>query len=352
MITSARLQHVRLYDDQSFEFDDTVNIIIGQNASGKTTLLESLLVALQGKSFKAKDQELVQFDQPWARIDILLSDSERVCKLVVEQEKTVKTFEVDDQTIMRLSAQKKIPTVLFEPNDLLLLHGSPERRRNFLDDLIGQMQPGYESVRRHYKRVLAQRNALLKKSGQNLRNDQLFVWNLRLSELAGKMVAERVQLLEQFNVNISKYYSEVAGATSTIELQYDTALPIATYETTLLKTLEKNIDRDKLLGFTSAGPHREDFQVIMNSQNASQAASRGEIRTLVLVLKMLEASFIEQVQQKKPILLFDDVFSELDGRRRQALVQFLKPYQSFITTTDADLVLDHFTKTTRVITTQ
>jgi DNA replication and repair protein RecF len=352
MITSARLQHVRLYDDESFEFDNTVNIIIGRNASGKTTLLEALLVGLRGKSFKAKDQELIQLQQPWARIDMSVEDSARVCKIVNEGEKTRKVFEIDDQSFTRLSAQKKLPAVLFEPNDLQLLHGSPERRRNFLDDLIAQMQPGYDATCRHYKRVLAQRNALLKRSGQTLHHDQLFVWNVRLSELGGKIVQERTRLLGQFNTQVSELYSTVAGAKTNTKLCYETSISVASYETSLLRALETNTDRDKLLGFTSRGPHREDFSVVMNDHPASQTASRGEIRTLVLVLKMLEADFIEKVQQKKPILLFDDVFSELDGKRRQELVTFLKPYQSFITTTDADVVLEHFTQTTHIIPTQ
>lgn len=350
MITSARLQHVRSYHDESFEFDRGVNIIVGRNASGKTTLLESILVATQGKSFKAKDNELIQTDQPWLRIDLGSEQSQRVCKITRDNDKVVKTFSVDGKDFSRLSAQKKIPAVLFEPNDLQLLHGSPERRRLFLDDLISQMLPGFDATRRHYKRVLAQRNALLKNTNQN--NEQIFVWNLRLSELGGKIVAERVKLLKQFNSEISKLYSEVAGQKTDIILQYETKLPVDTYESTLLRALEKNIERDTLIGFTTYGPHREDFQVIMNGAKADEMASRGEIRTLVLVLKMLEASFVETVQQKRPILLFDDVFSELDGKRRQALVGFLQPYQSFITTTDADVVLEHFLETTHVITTQ
>lgn len=348
VITYARLQQFRAYSDGSFEFDPGVNIIVGPNASGKTSLLEAVIVGLQGSSFKARDQELLKHDAEWARIDIGSESGARVCKFQPQYGKLVKTFEVDDHIYKRLSHQKTEPVVLFEPNHLLLLHGSPELRRTFLDDLIAQLKPDFASIRRHYKRVLAQRNALLKQHTQPS-TDQLFVWNLRLSELGGRIVSERMELLAQFNAVMSEFYSTIAGRTTNVELTYTSALSTDQYETKLLHKLEQNVARDHVIGFTTHGPHREDIEILLDGQSASQTASRGEIRTLLLSLKMLEAQFIESHRGKKPILLFDDVFSELDGKRRQALVKFLNPYQSLITTTDADVVIDHFTKNNKVI---
>lgn len=351
VITYARLQQFRAYLDGSFEFDPGVNIIIGPNASGKTSLLEAVIVGLQGASFKARDQELLKHDAEWGRIDIGSESGVRICKLQPQYGKLVKTFEIGDQIYKRLSHQKTEPVVLFEPNHLLLLHGSPELRRTFLDDLIAQLKPDFASVRRHYKRVLAQRNALLKQQSQPS-TDQLFVWNLRLSELGGRIVTERMELLAQFNAVMSDLYSTIAGRTTTVELTYSSALPTDQYETKLLQKLEQNVARDHMIGFTTHGPHREDIEVLLNNQPASQTASRGEIRTLLLSLKMLEAQFIETHRGTKPILLFDDVFSELDGKRRQSLVKFLSPYQSLITTTDADVVIAHFSGTSKIIPTQ
>lgn len=349
MLRYVRLQYFRSYVDGSFEFDPGVNIVVGPNASGKTSLLEAVVVALQGKSFKARDIELVQSEAAWTRIDVGSQDSERICKLIVDSsEKATKTFEIGGQQYKRLPFSKTVPVVLFEPNHLLLLHGSPELRRNFLDDLISQLKPGFAATRRHYKRVLAQRNALLKQAKQPSA-DQLFVWNLRLSELGGQIVAERTALLKQFNTAISEIYSTIADTKTSIELQYSAEIAPEQYETKLLHKLEQNLTRDYTVGFTSHGPHREDIEIMLNEQRASQTASRGEIRTLVLALKMLEAQFIEAARSQKPLLLFDDVFSELDGKRRQALVSFLKPYQSLITTTDADVVIEHFTKQANVM---
>jgi DNA replication and repair protein RecF len=352
MITYARLQHFRSYTDDSFEFDTGVNIIVGPNASGKTTLIEAIAVGLSGKSFKARDVELIEEGKEWMRIDIGAISESRICKVVREGDKSAKTFEIDGKSYKRLSAQKAVPITLFEPNHLQLLHGSPEMRRTFLDDLIAQIKPGFDATRRHYKRVLAQRNALLKQHGTHTNNEQLFVWNLRLSELGGKIVAERLALIERFSESLSQLYSDIAGIDTKVTIEYASNISQKNYETALLHALERNMDRDSLLGFTSAGPHREDFTLAINDSPASQSASRGEVRTMLLVLKMLEAQFIEDVRNIRPILLLDDVFSELDGKRRQALVNFLSLYQSFITTTDADVVIDHFSESAHVIPTQ
>lgn len=348
MITYVQLQHFRSYTDGSFEFDPGVNIIVGPNASGKTTILEAVLVALQGKSFKASDKDLLRNGEEWYRVDVGTETSTITAKITLHNDKTNKTFEIENKEYKRLPKGKTQPVVLFEPNHLLLFHGSPELRRNFLDGLLGQITPGYITTLNHYKRVLSQRNALLKQP-TTANKDQLFVWNIRLSELAGKIVTERQALLQNFNKHISSLYSEISGTKTAVNLTYITPISKISYETGLLQALEKNTNKDNILGFTSHGPHREDVRLYINNRDASEVASRGEIRTIVLALKMLEAEFVENARNKRPILLFDDVFSELDGRRRQTLVAFLKPYQSLITTTDADVVLEHFTTTSNII---
>jgi len=341
MITDIRLQHFRSYEDASFEIDPGVNIIVGPNASGKTNLLEAILIVALGSSYKAKDAELVQFGSNWARIDAHTPSGARIVKFKAEPTIS-KSFEIDDQVITRLHQSRTLPVVLFEPNHLLLLSGSPELRRSFLDDLIEQTEPGYGSVRRHYKRVLAQRNALLKKNPKGLA-EQLFVWNVRLSELGGKMVRERNALVERFAERATELYGSLSGRENTIELVYATQFPVDNYETALLHKLESNLDLDVMRGFTASGPHRDDLKAQIDGHEVSEAASRGETRTLVLALKIMELQLLEQSRSMKPILLLDDVFSELDTVRRQALTQFVADYQTFITTTDADVVVHHFT---------
>ncbi|HEU4914145.1 MAG TPA: DNA replication/repair protein RecF [Candidatus Saccharimonadales bacterium] len=341
MITDIRLQHFRSYEDASFEIDPGVNIIVGPNASGKTNLLEAILIVALGGSYKAKDADLIGFGSSWARIDADTASGPRIVKFKTEPVFS-KTFEIDEQKLSRLHQTRMLPVVLFEPNHLLLLSGSPELRRSFLDDLIEQTESGYGSVRRHYRRVLAQRNALLKKNPRDLAQ-QLFVWNVRLGELAGKMVRERQALVDRFNDHATELYQSLSGRTNQISLEYASQFAIDNYETALLHKLESNLELDVMRGYTASGPHRDDLQVFIDSHEVSEAASRGETRTLVLALKIMELRLLEESRGAKPILLLDDVFSELDTVRRQALTKYVSDYQTFITTTDADVVVHHFT---------
>lgn len=344
MINNLRLQNFRSYDDRYFDLKSGVNVIVGPNASGKTNLLEAALVVARGGSYRAHDSELVGFGAPWARLDAITPSGARVIKLepkTDDSDKRQKTFVIDDQKLFRLSAQRSLPVVLFEPNHLLLLSGSPELRRSFLDDLIEQTNMRFGATRRHYKRVLAQRNALLKNQVPNLA-EQLFVWNIRLSELGGQIARERQALISRFNERISNMYGDLAASQHGIKLGYLSKFAPEDYETALLRKLESSLDLDVLRGFTAYGPHRDDFGVYIDNHEASAAASRGEVRTLVLALKILELQMLEEIRGLQPMLLLDDVFSELDSSRRRALTAFVSSYQTFITTTDADVVLRHF----------
>lgn len=340
MIADIRLQHFRSYTDASFKMHPGVTIIVGPNASGKTNLLEAILVVTRGGSYKAKDSELVQFGSPWTRLDAYTASQSRIVK--IKTEPPSKEMDIDGRIVKRLQQANMVPTVLFEPNHLLLLSGSPELRRSFLDELIAQSQHGYATTLRHYKRVLAQRNALLKKHPHNLK-EQLFVWNLRLSELGGKIARDRSALADRFAAGINDLYSELANHTGEVTVRYSSQLPIESYETALLHKLESSLELDVLRGFTAAGPHRDDLKVLMDTHEVAEVASRGETRTLVLALKIMELQLLEELRGAKPMLLLDDVFSELDSQRRTALTRFVSKYQTFITTTDADVVTGHFT---------
>lgn len=347
MITDLRLQNFRSYKDEQFEFEPSVNIIVGPNASGKTNLLESLLVLARGSSYRAKDSDLVEFGKPWARLDAHQQNgSERTLKLTREPLAS-KTYEIDGKTYKRMTLTHSLPAVLFEPNHLLLLTGSPDGRRAYLDDLLEQTVAGYGTLRRQYRRTLAQRNALLKHGSPN--HTKLFPWNVRLSQLAGQIVRHRHQLSDNMNDKISNLYESLSHTETKTGLLYDARWPVEIYETSLLKKLEANAAVDAERGFTSYGPHREDLLVLFDDHPAQETASRGEARTLVLGLKVLELEIIKEARGTTPLLLLDDVFSELDGARRRALTNYLRNYQTFITTTDADVVIQNFTETTHII---
>jgi DNA replication and repair protein RecF len=346
MITDLRLQHFRSYKDASFELSPGVNIIVGPNASGKTNLLEALLVLGRGNSYRAKDVEIVQFNKPWARLDAHIDDNVvRTLKINTEP-KINKTYEIEGKTYKRLGHSHSLPVVLFEPNHLQLLAGSPERRREYLDDLLEQTIAGYGTTRRHYKRALTQRNALLKRaSGQ----EHIFPWDVRLSQLAGQIVRARGQMVVQLDSELSPLYKQLSGTKTKLAAEYASQWSPNAYESNLLKKLESSLELDKARGFTGSGPHREDLVVLFDGHPAQEAASRGEVRTAVLAFKILELRIVEAAREQTPFLLLDDVFSELDGKRRHALTDYLTRYQTFITTTDADVVLKHFTAKSNVI---
>jgi DNA replication and repair protein RecF len=343
MITSLRLQNFRSYTNSSFEFEDGVNIIVGPNASGKTNLLEAVLVLARGGSYRVRDSELIQFNKPWARLDGYFEKHTRTLKLQPD-----KTFVIDDKPYKRLSLERTVPVVLFEPNHLQLVSRGPEQRRDYFDDLLERSLPAFKPLSNNYKRTLAQRNALLK-HGRRQADQQLFAWNVRLSQLGSQIALARQNLADEINQTLAKTYSQIAKKRSKLELKYDSQFAVNNYASRLLSKLESNLNTDLDRGFTAHGPHREDFLFYLDGQPAGQTASRGESRSLLLALKIFELDLIEKARDQKPIFLLDDVFSELDGSRRRALVKRLKKHQTIITTTDAESVLEYFSETHNLI---
>lgn len=347
MIQSIRLQHFRSYADDSFELNEGVNIVVGPNASGKTNLLEALLVLCRGSSYRAHDMDLIAHDEPWARLDALVDGAERTVKIVRGGSVSEKSYEIDGRIFKKLSHDRTLPVVLFEPNHLNLLTGSPEKRRDYLDELLSQTTSGYSTLVRSYRRALSQRNHLLKTN--HATPQELFPWDVRLSELGARIVRARESLVQAMNSKIVALYHDLSKSKTTVAMQYQTGVGSEQYESTMLRQLELRRSDDSMRGFTSFGPHRDDLVVYFNETLAEEVASRGETRTFVLGLKILELQLLEEKRDQTPLLLLDDVFSELDGVRRQALTEHLQSYQTCITTTDADIVAHHFTAHSNVM---
>lgn len=348
MITNVRLQDFRSYRRSSFEFEPGVNIIIGPNASGKTNLLEAVIVLARGGSYRARDTELVRFGRPWARLDGNFEKQTRTVKLETRGGNLEKSFVIDGKNLKRLVLERTVPVVLFEPNHLQLVGRGPDQRRDYFDDLLSRSRPDYKSLLAGYKRTLAQRNALLK-HGPVRAGRQLFAWDIRLSELGSQIALARQDLAGEINQSLSKTYSQIAKRKTEAAVHYDIQFPAGSYASKLLTKLETSAGKDFERGFTGHGPHREDFLFYLNGQPASAAASRGETRSLLLALKIFELGLIERARGQKPIFLLDDVFSELDGARRRALVSRLKNHQTIITTTDAEAVVEYFSENTNLI---
>lgn len=345
--STLRLQQFRSYTDFAVELSPAVNIVVGPNASGKTNLLESLLILSGSSSYRAGFGDVIERGSDWSRLDATTPNGSRIVKLQ-QTDTTQKTYELNGTVKKRLNFYDIVPVVLFEPEHMRLLTGSPDLRRDFFDDILTETEPTYHTLKNNYRRALAQRNKLLKLE-ESLVRSQIFAWNIRLSELAGKIVAARLKLIDELNKQVASIYSEIAREETNVFLQYVTDIPLETYESTLLHKLESNLGKDLHRGFTAYGPHREDILVFIREQPADITASRGETRTLVLSLKLLELHILERARGQKPLILLDDVFSELDGSRRKALTHYLQDYQTVITTTDADVVLKEFAQASNLI---
>ncbi len=338
MLQTLELTNFRSYKNGLFGFEPGVNIIVGPNASGKTNLLEALHVICCGNSFKASDKDMLKNGEKWARLEALTSDGTRVIKLQSEKQKLI---EIDGESKYRMSPQKSLPVVVFEPEHMLLLGGEPERRRNYLDTLLSTIKPGYKQTLTSYKRALAQRNRLLKSN--NPSPDTLFVWDVQLVDKAGAIVSARRELVEKLQLVCDSHYKKISSSKEKLSISYASKLTINNYGDQLMAYLRSNVEKDIQRGFTGAGPHRDDLYIELKNSDVRQTASRGEVRSIILALKIAELELVGQEAGKKPILLLDDVFSELDGARRRSLAEALQDYQTFITTTDADVVIDHFT---------
>ncbi len=335
--TDLLLKNFRSYESLSSELSPGVNIVVGPNASGKTNLLEAVLVVSQGATYKGADQDLIKFGEDWVRIEARSKDHHRAVKISGAQ----KEIELDEVKLKRMPLEKTVPITLFEPDHLRMVYGPPETRRNYLDDILKQTTPGIKSVMAKYKRALSQRNRLLK-SLKKPSDDHFFVWDVKLSEYGAKLSSERAALIDKINSRSSEIYSELSGSKTKLAVKYDRTVVGSDYASTMLKGLQGNLIKDFERGFTTIGPHREDFSFALGGHEASTSASRGETRTMVLMCKLVEMLIIEDMRDERPILLLDDVFSELDSSRRMALTEYLKDYQTIITTTDADSIVQHF----------
>ncbi len=329
-ISRLHLHQFRSHEDTLFEFDPTVTAITGPNGSGKTNILEAIYTLLMGKSFRDGDDDLITYEQDWYRIE---SDIEGVNReLRYQPSNKGKQLIIDGTSKGRFTYRQQLPVVLFEPDDLLMIHGSPGQRRKYIDELLQKLSLPYRQLLARYERVLTQRNNLLKqRHSLNELKDNLFVWDVSLAELGSKIITMRLDIIEQINSLASEIYSEVAGKKQNLALTYIYPHQQQT-ESQIVSALACHLDDDLRRGFTTVGPHRHDIEFELESQSAKHTASRGEVRTILLSLKQIEIGLLKRTYGDAPILLLDDVFSELDPQRQSNLF-LLDSIQTIMTTT-------------------
>ncbi len=318
VVKKLSVQNIRSHNKFDISLSPTITVITGLNGSGKTSLLEALYISFQGSSFRGSDNDVLRHGSPWWRIDV---ESDAHIKRTITFDPSLvsgrKKIVIDDKTMYRLLPKHKQPVVLFEPDDLRLLHGSPTRRRQFIDRFVGQLDQLYLNALHKYERALKQRNNLLKK--QFGAQNELFVWDVALSEHGSYLIEKRIAFIEKINSRLNEAYNAIAKSSDNVSVHYSHTY-IGDIKQKLLNDLHGHSARDAILGFTSIGPHRHDVIFQFNGSPALEVASRGEIRSIILALKFLEANITEQITDQKPIILLDDVFSELDENRQKSLL--------------------------------
>ena len=328
IIKSVKLVNFRNHSEYKLECKDETSLILGENGCGKTSVLEAIYILTQGKSFRATDAEILKRGEEFYRVELEFDNGE---KTVVTFDGENKTFLILDKKTRRLPRKNKYPVVLFLPSDLNLISGSPAKRRDYFDRVFSQFNERYDDSLLKYNKALKQRNELLK--NEYLKPGDVFSWNMLLARFGSEICKFRKQFIDEINERLTRVYRSIADNEDEVELRLETQAE-GVSEEKYLKQLEANLERDKYLGHTSFGVHRDDFVFFFNEKMADGSASRGETRSLILALKFIEAELIYEKTGLRPVVLLDDVFSELDKTRQKCLVQNFKGNQVIITSVE------------------
>jgi len=328
-INQLRLKDFRNYKSLDISFHPKVNIFLGNNAQGKTNLLEALYITSLGKSFRTgRDWEMIRFEMPFFRVEVdATKEGEPLTiDMAVSQEK--KGIKIDGLKATKTSdLLEHIYTVIFSPEDLKIVKDEPEKRRRFIDREISQLKPSYYQNLTCYKKALVQRNALLKDC--NLNEENLNVWDESLAYYGHRIMEQREIFITKLDTISRQLHNDITKGEETLEVIYEKDC-----SEDLLGALSRCHRRDRMRGTTGAGPHRDDLKILVNGVDIRPYGSQGQQRTAALSLKLSELQLIKEETGEEGILLLDDVLSELDAQRQQFLIKSLGSVQLFITATE------------------
>ena len=323
IIRSVKMMNFRSHESFALKCNPQTTTIIGENGCGKTSILEAIYEAMQGKSVRAVDREILRRGAEFYRVELEYEDGRKV---VVVYDGVKKEFLAEDKKSRRLPKKSKYPIVLFEPDDLHLVGSSPVSRRGYFDRIFGQLSEKYTVALSRYNKALKQRNELLKE--EVLRQEDLFSWDILLTKHGVELMEARRGLVEKINERFTEVYRSIAENDDEVALEYYSEVRS---ESEFLARLGRDFERDRFLGHTGYGVHHDNYEFIFNGVKADGSASRGEVRSSVLALKFIEAEMIMEIIQKRPVVLLDDVFSELDEARQKCLVRNFQENQVILT---------------------
>jgi DNA replication and repair protein RecF len=336
IIKSLELNNYRNYKELNINFDKGVNILYGENAQGKTNILEAIFMSATTKSHKgSKDKEIVNFNSDEAHIKTILDKDGLERRVDMHLRKgRAKGIAVDKVRLKKATELLGILNIVFfSPEDLNIIKNSPAHRRHFVDMELCQLDHIYLYDLNNYNKIISQRNKLLKDAGFNPEyRDMLKIWDSQLVSYGKKIIKRRKLFVDELNKIIETIHKKLSGEREILRIEYEPHCTSDEYE----EVLKKNIEKDIKLKMTSAGPHRDDFIFYSNNIDVRIYGSQGQQRTAALSLKLSEIELVKQLTKDNPVLLLDDVLSELDSNRQTYLLNNIGDIQTIITCTGLD----------------
>lgn len=345
-VNSVKIKNFRNIADLSFTADNGVNVIYGENAQGKTNILESIWLFTGCKSFRgAKDNELIKFGEDFAKINLDFCDNSREKKseiTITDKKKNASLNGVSLRSTAELIGS--FYAVIFSPVHLSLIKDGPSARRKFLDTALCQLKPSYAEHLAGYKRALVQRNALLKDLHLNSElYDMLDTWDDQLARYSALVIKERLQYVDLLSDYSKSIYSGISENKESFSVFYSKNIfKDISVKDIYLSEIEnlKNSRKEDILSKTSTvGPHRDDLDILINNVSARSFGSQGQQRSCALALKLGESEIIKKVTGETPVALLDDVMSELDEKRQDYVLNHINDRQVFLTCCDPSQVL-------------
>jgi len=332
-ISEINLTNFRNYESKNIKLTPNVNLFYGENAQGKTNIIESIFLSSIGKSFRTNnDKELIQFNKENSFIEIFFQKSDRDGKIKIEINNK-KNIYLNGIKLKKLSELLgNINVVIFTPDDINILKEGPQERRKFLDIMISQLRPNYMHILTLYKKTIEQRNNYLRQIKQENKNPELLeIWDEKLADYAEKIYLYRSEFIEKIKNKIKNIHSEITENKEEIKIEY---LSECGNRQEYLEKLKERRTLDIIKGFTTKGIHRDDFVIYINDRQVNIYGSQGQHRTTILSLKLAELQVIYDEIGEYPILLLDDFMSELDENRRKNFLNNIENTQVIITGTD------------------
>ena len=333
-IKKVLLKNFRNYEEQEINLNKNINIIYGNNAQGKTNIIESIFLCAYGKSFKAKkDNDLIKFGESYSKVEIEYEKIDREGNIIAEINDK-KTFFINGVKQNKISdIIGKINVVIFTPDDIDIIKEGPAKRRKFLDMMISSLKPNYLHLLNHYNKVLEQRNNYLRQIKTERKDSSLLdIWDEQLADFAFKIFEYRKMYIEKISEIIKDIHNLITkSGKEEISIKY---ISTGKSKESYLENLKKSRQIDIQRGFTGVGIHRDDFIISVNGKSVSIFGSQGQQRTAILTLKLCEMKIMKEELQDTPILLLDDFMSELDEKRRTSFLENIKGSQVIITCTD------------------